>query len=116
MITKYRSRQIERVCLNPRRASRDLGARVAEALSIRLDELEAVDCLADMRHIAHSKTHELSGDRAGQLACYLSGKMRLVFVPDFQGSDYLPDQGASLEWERVTSILIVEVYDYHANN
>lgn len=71
----------------------------------------AASTLEDMRLIPAARCHELSGKRAGQLAVDLDHPRRLVFRPNHDPVPTKPDGG--LDWSAVTSIVIVEIVDYH---
>jgi plasmid maintenance system killer protein len=57
------------------------------------------------------RRHRLSGDREGQYAVYLTHPYRLIFEP-YHDPIPLRDDGG-VDTDRVTSILIIEVVDYH---
>jgi hypothetical protein len=85
------------------------GPEIAKALALRLQQLRAADCLADLRQ-APGRFHELKGTRAGQIAADLPHSKRLILFPE--GSVlHKPDGG--LDWQQVTAVLILEVVDYH---
>jgi plasmid maintenance system killer protein len=86
------------------------GARGTTRLRQRLDDLRAASTLDFMRNMP-GRCHELTGDRAGQLAMDVEGRYRLIFKP---ANDPVPrkDDGG-LDWTKVTIIQILGVEDYH---
>lgn len=55
--------------------------------------------------------HPLHGDRKGQFAFSLGGKLRLIFVPDQDPVPRLADGG--IDRRMVTRVTILEITDYH---
>ncbi len=49
-------------------------------LKTRLDELDAAQCMEDMRHLP-GHWEALRGEHKGQFSCRLAGGMRLVIAP-----------------------------------
>ena len=78
----------------------------------RLASLAAVSTLAEMVGVP-GRCHQLGGDRRGQFAVDLWGSYRLIFVPNYDPIPCSKDGG--IERSLVTSILIVEVVDYHGD-
>ena len=48
MDVRYATRDLERICTDPRRMQRALGAQVAKALKLRITELTRVEEIADL--------------------------------------------------------------------
>lgn len=76
----------------------------------RLQDLEAAASLEDMQALP-GNCHELTGERAGQLAISLSGGKRLILEPASNPAPAKPDGG--LDWAKVTAIRVLAIYDYH---
>ena len=74
----------------------------------RLQELEAVESLADM---VFGRPHELKGDRAGEISVDLVHPLRLIFRPTAQPPPTKTDGG--LDRAKVKSVIIIEVTDPH---
>jgi proteic killer suppression protein len=55
--------------------------------------------------------HELSGNRKGEIACSVSGLLRLIFIPANVPRPTKPDGG--LDWTRVTAIMNLDIINYH---
>jgi plasmid maintenance system killer protein len=104
----FRTRGLNKIAHDPKAATKTVGARCAKLLKARLDDLRAARNLDEMRHLP-GHCHELTGDRAGQLALDLEHPKRLVFVP----IDAQPRPDGSLDWSTIASIEIIEIVDYH---
>lgn len=107
----YATTWLKKRCDNEREANKEWGAMVAKKLRQRLAELKAAPRLSDISPHRPARLHELDHDRAGQLAVDLHDGFRLVFVPNHEPKPTKADGG--LDRDRVTSIKIVEVGDYH---
>ena len=83
---------------------------MALVLRDRLDQMNDARNLEDLRWLPGG-WHELKGDRKGQLACSLSGRVRLIFTPAHDPLPTKPDGG--LDWTRVTAVENLEIVDYH---
>jgi plasmid maintenance system killer protein len=92
------------------RVVRKHGAVRAKLMRRRLDDLRAAPYLEVMRNLP-GRTHELRGDRSGQLSIDLDGPYRLIFQPSKEPPPSKTDGG--LDWNNVTAILILEVADTH---
>ena len=57
------------------------------------------------------RCHELTGNRAGQLALDVSRNYRLIFEPADASVERKPDVG--LDWTKVNAVRILGVEDYH---
>ena len=92
------------------RMVRKHGPARAKLIRRRLDDLKAAHCLNVMRNLP-GRTHELKGDRLGELSIDLDGPFRLIFRPEKQLPPAKVDGG--LDWKEVTAIMILEVADTH---
>jgi proteic killer suppression protein len=89
-------------------ADRKLGRICAKALRARLADLAAAVNAAEL---VAGHPHPLRGGRAGQFALNLAGGRRLAFRP---GEAPPPlDADKAIAWERVQSVIIVFIGDYH---
>lgn len=111
MVISFSSRKLQKLCNSEREMRSKYGLRMAEKLMQRLVELQAADTLDDLGRLPSARCHELSQDRAGQLAVDLIHPKRLIFSPNHNPSPTKPDGG--LDWTKVTSVVIVEIVDYH---
>ena len=89
---------------------RTWGANRSKVLRRRLDQIAAAENLGHLR-LVHRRTHELRGDRAGQISVDLDGGYRLVIEPAEDPPPRKPDGG--LDWPRITAVRIVAVEDTH---
>ena len=87
---------------------RTYGTACARRLRQRLQELEAVESLADM---VFGRPHELKADRAGQVSVDLVHPLRLILRPTAQPPPAKTDGG--LDRAKVKSVTIIEVADPH---
>ena len=104
----FKDRTIERLCLEQRRAQKELGRDSARKLRARLADLYAA---RNPTGLVVGHPHPLRGDRHGQFAVSLHGGVRLCFEPYGDPCPMTIDGG--IDWLRVTSILIVWIGDYH---
>ncbi len=83
----------------------------AKRLKMRLDVLKLADSLADVPDTPPTRRHELDHDLAGHYAVDVTANYRLIFRPNHDPLPIL--EGGSVDLERVTSITIVDLVDYH---
>lgn len=102
--------RLKKLCEDTAQRKRKFGEPVAGKLKIRLDELDAAQCMEDMRYLP-GHWEELRGDRKGQFSCRLAGGMRLVIAPKRQPPPVKPDGG--LDWRAIDQVTVIEVVDYH---
>lgn len=106
----FQSSKLRDTCNDVGLRQRAFGQRTSKVLGRRLDELRAARSLADVARLPAARCHELKGPRLGQLAVDLDHPRRLVFEP----SDPPPRrEDGGLDWSKVTSIVVIEVIDYH---
>ena len=108
MQIEYATVYLEQLCTDQKRAKSEIGPQCARKLNKYLDILRAATDMKEVPPIGH--LHELTGDRAGQMAFNLDKKMRLVF------SVRLPETGVCglKEREKLVTIICVEyIGNYH---
>lgn len=106
----FKTPRLAKDCNDDKRLSKKHGADQARKIRQRLDDLTAAVTLHEMRSLP-GNCHELSGDRADQLAVNLKDGLRLVFVP---ADDPIPRrEDSGLDWKLITAICVVEITDYH---
>ena len=110
MDISYANSRIRKICTDARVAQKELGKVAAQVLQERLQQMQDVKHLEKLR-FAPGAWHELAGDRKGQLACSLSGRVRLIFSPANDPRPTKPDGG--LDWLQVTAVVNLEIIDYH---
>lgn len=89
---------------------RKRGPELAKKIFTRLDQIKAAPTLIDLKG-APGNCHELAGNRKGQLAISLIGQYRLIFSPTAPAESIY--EGNCLVWQKVTSVQIEEIVDYH---
>ena len=106
----YANSRIEKICTNDKVALKELGRDGANALRTRLKQMLEAENLEALRFAAGS-WHELVGDRKGELACRVTGRVRLIFMPANDPVPIKPDGG--LDWSEVAAVVNLEIVDYH---
>jgi plasmid maintenance system killer protein len=106
----FANKKLEKACQKHSLLVKKHGAIRARKLRQRLDDLEAADSLALMRHLP-GRCHQLTGNRAGQFALDLDHPYRLIFGPDHNPIPRKEDDG--IDWTAVTAVCIIAVEDYH---
>jgi len=101
----FASKKLEKLCVDPREATKALGADSARKLRSRLADLQAAETVLEL---VAGRPHPLTGSRAGQFAVDLAGGQRLVFRAAGQETE-----AGRPDWKRVTAIEIVFIGDYH---
>ncbi len=97
-------------CHDRRAAAKAFGAESAKKLRNRLDDLDAAQCMEDMRNLP-GHWEELKRERKGQFSARLHAGVRLIVKPQKEPPPTKPDGG--LDWRAINSIYIIEVVDYH---
>ncbi|MCD8217866.1 MAG: type II toxin-antitoxin system RelE/ParE family toxin [Clostridiales bacterium] len=98
MRVTYKNKKIERICTNASEAEKRHGARMAEKIHQRIDELTAAETVEMMVQFRIGRCHALKGSRKEQYALDLVHPYRLVF--EKQGDE-------------VQIAFILEIVDYH---
>ena len=110
MEISYANSRIQKICTIDKIAQKMLGKKCADILGERLQQMMDAPNLGELRFVPGA-WHELVGDRKGQLACSLQGRVRLVFTPANVPRPTKPDGG--LDWSKVTAVMNLEIVDYH---
>lgn len=108
MEVDYKDAALEALCLQGRKAQRQLGAACARKLRARVADLFAASNPTELL-VGHP--HPLKGDREGWFCVSLHGGVRLCFEPADRPWPRKPDGG--IAWSAVNRIRIVWVGDYH---
>jgi len=108
MEISFETESFANLCNSRAALQRAYGSVCARRIEQRLQELEAVECLADM---VFGRPHELKGDRAGQVSVDLVHPLRLMFRPTADPPPLKTDGG--LDRTQVKSVTIIEVTDPH---
>jgi len=107
----FANAKLRKRCETFKEAVRAWGQKCAERLYQRLSELEDSESLAVVSKLPGARCHELKGDRAGRFAVDLEHPKRLVFSPAGDPREFL--EGNAVQLDRVVSVVIEEVVDYH---
>ena len=110
MEISYANSRIQKICTIDKIALKTLGKNCAAVLVDRLIQMKGAQNLEELR-FAPGAWHELTGDRKGQLACSLLGRVRLIFSPTNVPRPIKPDGG--LDWSKITAVMNLEIVDYH---
>lgn len=104
----FASKDLEALCLNERKQTRELGSPGARKLRSRLADLAAA---ANVGALVAGRPHPLVGDLAGKFALDLDGGRRLVFEP---ADNPVPcTNSGAIDWPAVHSIRITYIGNYH---
>ena len=106
----YDSRKLERLCDSQGAAQRRLGPLSAKKLSLRLHELMAASCLADIPTTPPPRLHQLRSGATEEFAVMLHGGHRLVFRVG-EPVPRLSDGG--VDKSLVRTVVITFAGDYH---
>lgn len=87
------------------------GKENAKMIMRRMLVLQAAECLSDVPQRPPDRCHALSGKRQGQYAVDVKHPHRIIMEPATAPLPLLND--GSIDLERVTSIRILGVEDYH---
>ncbi len=104
----FQTSTLQKICENPKIATRHLGPDNATKLQRRLDDILAAENVTDL--IA-GKPHPLRRDREGKLSISLAGGTRLIIKPNH---DPVPSKcDGSVDWKAVTAVTVCFIGDYH---
>jgi len=95
---QYKNRGLEKVCTDAHEAEKKHGAKMAEIIHQRIDEIAASPSVEMLVQYRIGRCHSLKGDRKNQYAMDLINPYRLVFEK----------RGFEIEIVR-----ILEIVDYH---
>lgn len=107
----FNSRKVAKVFNSRAQIERTYGRDRGKFLMRRLNELEAAECLADMRCLPQARCHELKGNRKGEVSVDILGPWRLTLQPADDPVPTKPDGG--LDWAEVRAVIIIGVEDTH---
>lgn len=106
----FNTKRLEKYANKDRIAQQKLGIIRAKKYKQRIDDLQAVETLEDVRYLP-GRYHELTGDRKGQWACDLDQPYRLIFIPH---EDPIPtNEEGQYIWIEIKGIEIMDITDYH---
>jgi len=108
---RFRTGSLAKLCSSWSAMVRAHGPTMARRIATRLQELEAVAVLEDLRSLPQARAHELKGDRDEQISLDLAHPMRLVVSVGDHPIPRRPDGG--LDWTLITQVIIEEIVDTH---
>ncbi len=109
MDISFRNRRIEKICTYEKEMRKNLPANRERVLKTRLRQLSESPTLEALRN-QPGNCHELTQDRAGQLAISLDGLFRLIFEP----TEPIPRKSdGGYDWGNIVAVEIIEIVDYH---
>ena len=109
MDISFQNRRIEKICTSEKEMRKSLPSNRERVLKVRLRQLTESPTLEALRG-QPGHCHELTQDRADQLAVSLDGLFRLVFTP----TEPIPRKSdGGLNWSEVIAVEILEIVDYH---
>ena len=107
----FKKRRLQEICSNRRKLIAEFGADNAKKIMMRLNEFVSVENLSQISELPPPRRHELQGERKEQFAVDVKQPFRIVFTAYH---DPVPRKGdGSIDCERITRVLILEVEDYH---
>ena len=111
MEISFKSRRLGKLFNSHDRLRRKYGGPLAEKIQVRLGVLKNAGSLAVVPTAPPIRRHLLRGDRQGTWAVDVGPRHRLIFAPNH---DPIPrTAGGGIAVEQITSILILDVTDYH---
>lgn len=111
MDIEFNTKKLRKLCNDHKEIIKKYGNKVGRKLMTRLSELDAVDNLNEIPTKPPQRCKELIGDRRGKFSIMVDDGVRIVFKPNHDPIPLKDDGG--INREKVTSILITEVSDYH---
>jgi proteic killer suppression protein len=121
MWVTFASKELRRICLEPKVANKRLTADCVKALRRRLDDLYAYGSLKDLIG-KPGHWEQLVADRSGSWSARLTKNWRLVVDELGQGdptinwdevSGYEPPSDEGEQQQTVTVVRVIEIGDYH---
>lgn len=107
----FRNRKLQRTFNSDKALRRVYGDNLARRIRMRLAVLKNAANLARVPTTPPERRHALGQNRKWQYAVDLDRRNRMVFIPNYDPVPLKKDGGVDLE--RVTSITILEIVDYH---
>lgn len=96
MEIRFRTRRLQRASVERNRAVREWGPVTGRRYVDRVETLETAESIEDLFAMRPLNFHALTGDRRGQHAIRLTGRMRMIVTIEDEGT-----------------LIVEEVVDYH---
>jgi len=107
----FKSTKLRKIMSSEALLVREFGKENARVIMRRMIVLQAAECLADVPSRRPERCHALFGKRQGEYAVDVKHPYRIILQPAHEPLPVLED--SSIDLERVTSIRILGVEDYH---
>ena len=107
----FKTKKLAKVFNSDKELKKAHGARNANLIRICLDDLEAADCLSDMRKLPQHRFHGLTANRKGVFSLDVEDPYRLLLVPAHDPVPRLADGG--IDEARVTSVEVQGIENTH---
>lgn len=110
MEISIRDKKLRKSIEDSKKLVKEYGAKMANIIQRRLDDLYNADTLEDTRNIP-GHYHELREDKKGYWACDLEQPYRLIFTP--KQRPIPQNEHGQYIWAEIVSIEITEINNYH---
>lgn len=107
----FKTKKTEKNFTEDAKMQKNWGIHITKKLKQRMMEIRASETLEVLCTIPGARCHKLTGKRDNQYAVDLKHPYRLIFEPYHSPMPLLSDGG--FDKSKITSILIIEVVDYH---
>ncbi|MEA3238522.1 MAG: killer suppression protein [Candidatus Bipolaricaulota bacterium] len=107
----FKTRKMQKTISSQAELVREYAKQNAKVIMRRMMVLHAAKCLADVPRTPPDRCHPLFGKRKGQYVVDAKHPYRIIMEPANNPIPFLDD--GSIAVERITSIRILEVKDYH---
>ncbi len=111
MDISFNNKKLEKAFNSEKKLIKQFSKENARYIMRRMMVLKAAPSLAHVPYRPPERRHELTGDMKGTYAVDIKHPYRLTFEPNHNPLPLKKDGGIDLE--KVTSITILEVEDYH---
>ena len=113
---QYKDKKVEKLCIDLKKAKKDLPANVAEKLHALINLIESADNLKDIDELQIYHLHPLHGQREGQYALDVAGRKsgyRLVVIPlDADGNEW-KEKDVNVVYKSTEVIIAREVSNHY---
>lgn len=106
----FDNKELQKYANNDSYRQRKMGSIRSKLYKQRIDELDSADTLEDTRYLP-GHYHELIENRKGQWAVDLDHPFRLIFEP--QELPIPTNEDGKYLWNKIKSIKILEIINYH---
>lgn len=107
----FKKRRLQEIFSNRRKLVAEYGTDNAKKIMLRMNEFVSVENLSQISELPPPRRHELQGERKEQFAVDIKQPYRIIFSAYHEVVPRKDD--GSIDCEKVTRILILEVEDYH---